>query len=468
MVFSMGIMPQDAYYFFYSEHLSLSYFDHPPGVAIMLWAFIHILGSEVWGLKLIDFLVTGASLVVIYYLSRQFLSKSRSLNVLFILGSTLLITDVSIVTTPDVPLLLFWTLSLLLMYRAIRSGRIREWVFAGLTTGIAFDCKYTALYLPLALIFYLILARKDRRYIFSLQLATFIISFIAVILPVILWNVDHDFASFRFQSGDRMSSILEFKLRPVYFFATIGHQMLLLLPFLAMVIGVVFWKHVKRGWNSKALPDESTLFLLCMSMPMIIAFLMISWIYWVKINWLIPAYTAAAILAIRYMSGRSMKMQMWTAVVFNGLLLAQIAWYPVNIQSDDTYWGWKTLAREVASLKERFPDSFVFSADSYKTTAILNYYLDETVYAGNVIGLHALEYSITDADLSHLHGRNALFIDSRPMVRSFDQEHNPREVLNVYFDELIIQSPITLYDRRGRALRQFAVVECRNYRPVSN
>ncbi len=29
----MGLMPQDAYYFIYSENLALSYFDHPPAVA---------------------------------------------------------------------------------------------------------------------------------------------------------------------------------------------------------------------------------------------------------------------------------------------------------------------------------------------------------------------------------------------------------------------------------------------------
>lgn len=29
-IFIMGPMPQDAYYFFYSQHPALSYFDHPP------------------------------------------------------------------------------------------------------------------------------------------------------------------------------------------------------------------------------------------------------------------------------------------------------------------------------------------------------------------------------------------------------------------------------------------------------
>ena len=32
----MGIMPQDAYYDFYAQHLDLSYYDHPPMIAYLL------------------------------------------------------------------------------------------------------------------------------------------------------------------------------------------------------------------------------------------------------------------------------------------------------------------------------------------------------------------------------------------------------------------------------------------------
>ena len=44
VVFAMGIMPQDAYYYLYSEHLDFSYFDHPPMVAYMLRFFGLFLG----------------------------------------------------------------------------------------------------------------------------------------------------------------------------------------------------------------------------------------------------------------------------------------------------------------------------------------------------------------------------------------------------------------------------------------
>lgn len=464
MVFTMGMMPQDAYYFFYSEHLSLSYFDHPPGVAVMLWLFTKVLGTEVWSLKLIDFLVTGAMLWIQYQLATRFLPRHRSLNLIYVFGSTLIITDVSIVTTPDVPLLLCWSLALLMMYDALHKGGILRWLLAGLLAGVAFNCKYTSLVLPIGFLAFLLLSKTYRRYFFSWRSLLFVVAFCTAILPVVFWNMENDFASFRFQSGDRVSSMLEFKLRPVYFIATVGHQMALLLPILAISIGIIFWKQIRKMWRRRRIPDDDTLFLLLFSAPLIVGFLAISWVYWVKINWLIPAYITASILVLRYLKTRWMRWQMWTALIANFLLMIQIVWYPINIQSDDTYWGWEELAGAVTQLRETHPRHFIFSHDGYKTTAMLNYYLDPKVYAGNVIGEHALEYSITDSDLSHLAGRNALFIDSQKMTAQFDDEYVPPESLHQYFEEIKVLPPITLYDAKGKALRQFAVVECKNYK----
>ena len=43
----MGLMPQDAYYFFYSENLALSYFDHLPAVAyILCFFFVFLISSR--------------------------------------------------------------------------------------------------------------------------------------------------------------------------------------------------------------------------------------------------------------------------------------------------------------------------------------------------------------------------------------------------------------------------------------
>lgn len=463
MVFTMGMMPQDAYYFFYSEHLSLSYFDHPPGVAVMLWVGTKLFGSAVWGIKLTDFVVTGIALYTMYLFARRFLSAARSRKVVYIFGSALIITDVSIVTTPDVPLILCWTLALIFMHRALSKPGIVHWLMAGLMTGLAFDCKYTALYLPFAFIAFLLLSSHFRKDLFSWKLVVFLLAFCIAIAPVILWNLEHDFASFRFQSGDRVASMLEFKIRPVYFLATVGHQLILLLPILGISMGIVFWKHLRKAWREKHVPGDEILFLLMFSLPLILGFLAISWIYWVKINWMIPLYICASVLVMRSIKGGWMKWHTVTAVVANLLLAIQFIWYPVNIQSDDTFWGWKPLSDHVAQLQKQYPDHVTFSADGYKTTAMLNYYLQSKTYAGNVIGQHALEYSITDPDLTHLRGLNMLFIDSRKMTSRFDDNYTPPDVLDTYFERTEVLSPIRIYNDQGNVLRQFDVVRCMNY-----
>ena len=39
----MGLMPQDAYYYFYGQHLSLSYFDHPGMIGYILRLFLSLI-----------------------------------------------------------------------------------------------------------------------------------------------------------------------------------------------------------------------------------------------------------------------------------------------------------------------------------------------------------------------------------------------------------------------------------------
>src|SRR5690606_10005790 len=96
LVFTMGMMPQDAYYYFYSENLSLSYFDHPPMVAWMLKIFSLVLGKSVIGVKLTDFIVTGLTVYAFYHLAKKFFDGFLIERSLFLLISTMMISILSL------------------------------------------------------------------------------------------------------------------------------------------------------------------------------------------------------------------------------------------------------------------------------------------------------------------------------------------------------------------------------------
>jgi len=459
----MGLMPQDAYYYYYSENLALSYFDHPPMVAYMLKFFSLFLGKSVFAVKLTDFLMTLFSFFGFYYLGSLFLSKHKLNRTALFYGSTLMLTVISINTTPDVPLIFFWTLSLIAMYKAVFEHKVGYWILSGILIGLSFDSKYTAVFLLFGLVLFIGLSKNHRRFLFSKELFLTLLFFVLTISPIFIWNMENDWISFKFQSSERASSVDGISLEPILFLGNLATQMFLLLPVLFVGIMVVFYKSGIKYLKKRKLPDEKTLFLLSFAVPIIGFFFAISTIYWVKLNWIMPGYITAIVLAGRYLKEKALGYQIVVSLVLHILLFIQIAFYPFNVTSDDTWYGWEELSVEVSDLAKKFPDSFVFSDDGYKTTAVLNFYLDQQIYAGNILGKHALQYSIIDSDLSSLAGKNALYIDSDKRFKTLDKSNKVPELLNQYFDKIVELEPIVIRNEKGEAIRKFFVFECQDY-----
>ena len=90
VTFTMGLMPQDAYYFYYSEHLDWSYFDHPPMVAWILWLFTGLLGKSVISVKLTSLITSGITIVLIYFFLKEYLPKYKAMSTTVLMGVTLM------------------------------------------------------------------------------------------------------------------------------------------------------------------------------------------------------------------------------------------------------------------------------------------------------------------------------------------------------------------------------------------
>jgi len=303
----MGLMPQDAYYYLYGQNLSLSYFDHPGMIGYILRIFTDVFGQSIFVVKLADFTISSLTIICFYRLSSLFLSKHRQSKSVILFVSTLFISVISFNSTPDVPLLLFWTLSILFIYRAIFEQTKLYWILAGITMGLAFDSKYTALLLQIGILVFVIFSTKYRKLLISPWLWLSLMISIAVTFPVWWWNYQNDFASFAFQSSERTSSISKFEVKPILFLGAIGHQLILLLPILFSVFIVFSFKHIKKALIKFSLPSEKTLFLLAFFAPTFIGFFLISPVYWVKLNWMMPSYVTGTIIAGMYISKKTTK-----------------------------------------------------------------------------------------------------------------------------------------------------------------
>jgi 4-amino-4-deoxy-L-arabinose transferase-like glycosyltransferase len=461
----MGMMPQDAYYSFYSDHLALSYFDHPPAIAYMLRFFLMIFGRHVFVLKLADTVVTLLTIFCFYKLASLFLDKEKVPTAMILLLSTFMVTILSLISTPDVPLLLFWTLSLLALYNAIFRERKYYWLLSGIFMGLTFDSKYTAVFLPAGVFLFLILSPVQRKQLLSPWLWIGAMLFVITISPVIIWNVQHDFASFRFQSEGRMSDTETSHLNITYFFGLLGHQAGILMPVLMVAFFILLFRTFKQYKLRIATIPAQELFLLCFFLPLFGGFILLSFVYWIKLNWIMPAYITGIIWVTKFFNKKWLKVQVAFALVLHVALALEIIFYLVPVNSNDTWVGWPQLAQKVEKVRTAYPNDFIFSADGYKTSAVLNFFMDEMVYSGNIIGKEGLQFDFVNNDFNALTGKNALYFRVDPRFKNLEKQNDHPDFLMPYFDGVKELDPIIITDKNGKAIRKFLVYECVNYKP---
>ena len=461
-IFFMGPMPQDAYYFFYSQHPSLSYFDHPPAIAVILKFFTWMVGKNTIAIKLADSITTLGTIWIFYKLALKFYDQEQAQKALLLLLSTLMVSILSLISTPDSPLLFFWALSLLMLHVAIFEDKKWFWVFTGIAMGLAFDSKYTAVFLPSGMVLFLLLSNSKRRYLATIWPYLVCILFVVVSIPVIIWNFDNHFASFVFQGKQRMQSVSGFHLTPRYFFGLIGTQLFILIPILFISLFYALWNIYKTYKHSSSKLSTELLFLLCFFLPVFAVFIILSPIYWIKINWLMPSYIAGIIFVSTYISNRWLKWQLVISVVLHLAMAVEIIFYVVPVKSDDTWFGWKELFKQTRAVQAKQKANFIFSADGYKTSAELNLYSDEFIYGQNVIGDPALHFDYIGTDLTKLNGKTAIFVDSDPRFTDLEKAPIVPEKLKNYFKNVIQLDPILIYNR-GKVVRKFNVFLCEDY-----
>jgi hypothetical protein len=310
----------------------------------------------------------------------------------------------------------------------------------------------------------MLFSNEYRRQIISWKFLLFIIMFAVAISPVVVWNVENNFISFRYQSSDHTSGTM--KLQPTLFLGYIGSQLVLALPLLfllvfrstySIIITLLKRKKIVQHW----------LFAASLTLPMLLLFTAVALSYWVKINWLMPVYLTGAALTVVYVkSWKWLRWQTIFSLIIHLLAFVELVWMPVRINSDDTWWGWDQLAKQVKDISQKNPDAFIFSDDSYKTSAALNFYLPQHVFAGNVIGKDAFQFALDDKDLSPLAGKNAIYVSSMLNQKKRSTDEKAENILQRYFTQIQPLDTILLKDTGGNVKRKFIVYRCSNYRPL--
>jgi 4-amino-4-deoxy-L-arabinose transferase-like glycosyltransferase len=197
---ALELRTDEAYYWTWSKEAALSFLDHPPGIAWLIRVGTAIFGDTRLGVRfggIVAMLVTQCLLADIV---RRATHDARAVVFALLMPEAalyygLLMSKVA----PDVAMIpvavaMFWSL-----VRLTESGDGRWWLAAGLFAGLSLLSKFTAImFLPAVIAFALV---PDWRWRWLRSPYPYLAALIAIAVfsPVLIWNAQHDWASFRFQ-----------------------------------------------------------------------------------------------------------------------------------------------------------------------------------------------------------------------------------------------------------------------------
>ncbi|HZN41179.1 MAG TPA: glycosyltransferase family 39 protein [Planctomycetota bacterium] len=474
LVLLMPVFAQEAYYWTYAQHPGLSYFDHPPMVAWSIWLGTRLAGDGVLGLRLGTWLCSVGSAWFGMLLLRDFGARTGGIRAWLLLTAGVpILASTKFLASPDASLVFFWTLCLWALWRA-RTGALAWWLFAGAAAGGALLSKYTAIFLAVGGVLVLLLDPMFRRQLrrpgpwLGVGVAALVFQ------PVFLWNLEHHFASFRFQTETRAQNA-QFGVK--WLLELVLQQIGVLNPFVAVAFaGALPWV-VRRVPRNPAL-----LYVLAFGLPLPLFLLLDSLWVQVKINWLIPAYVPLLLGGCLWWEERSPAFPRWrrltlalgVSVVACGLTCAWVVRF-VPQTAGSSWEGWEEIAscaerwEECIDLEDGEEGNLFFFAGDYRDASQLDrelvamvarrpggHHLEDVMSAQNVLGRPALMYDYWFDALQHV-GQDAVFVLPRPSMRRQlldDVEHRFAKVERV---------ETVAVERLGRRVMDADIFVCRHY-----
>jgi 4-amino-4-deoxy-L-arabinose transferase-like glycosyltransferase len=436
------LAPDEAYYWYWSKHLDLSYSDHPPMVAYIMAFFTGIGGNTEFFVRLGGIVFSTIALVLLYQTCITLFPNKKVMawELLFLFNITLLFAAGSIIQTPDTPMLVFWAAAIFFGSKIVMKESPGYWYLLGIALGLGLLSKYTMiLFVPCMFLF--ILCSPAHRFWLKRK-EPYLALLIAFILfsPVIFWNWQHHWISFLYQLQQGLSpkrrEILQIFLKILEY---LGGQAGVITPllFFAFVIYSI------KGFIISLQQDKKEyLYLALLSLPIILFFALTTALGKVaEANWPAPAYIAGGVLMIHVYHEYFKSRKGHRYFIYSGVVLAMILniivhvhlitpFIPIapNLDPTQQFHGWRALGVEINKYIDNNPgkDGYFLLGDKGTTIAEAVFYTQN-----RFIGIdfaHPERY-IFLKDIDYLRGKDAIIIMHNRNEKALNQ-------YNKYFDSL--------------------------------
>jgi dolichol-phosphate mannosyltransferase len=399
------LLPEEAYYWNYSRHLDIGYLDHPPLVAWLIRMGTGLFGNTEFGIR---FAALGCGVAVSFFvfrLTRNLFGESSAWAALVFAQVLPYFFLSGMLMTPDAPLSAAWAATLYFLERALLAGRRRAWAGVGVAFGLGMLSKYTIGLLGLGA-FIFMLDAKSRPWFRRWEPYAAVLIAAALFAPVIVWNAQHDWASFAFQTSRRLAERPQFALHKL-----IGGALVLLTPTgLATV-----WLAYRRGPDAVTAARARRFLGLSLGVPLIV-FTCFSLRHEVKLDWTgAPWLAALPVMAYALVErpgapatrAQSLLRAAWVPTLLVLLLFYGGGFYylapgipglsSANSHMELVPFGWRDLGRQVddiaTDVRARYgADSLVVGMDRYAIASELAFYSkDQTLSVAGTSSAHLFD-----------------------------------------------------------------------------
>ena len=386
------LLPEETYYWNYSNHLDFGYLDHPPMVAWLTGLGTAVLGTTELGVRIGAICSGIVASVFIYKLTRNLFGEASALVALVLMQLLPFFFMAGILLTPDAPMTAAWAALLYYLERVLLSGRASAWWGVGVCLGLGMLSKYTIVMLVPAMLIFVVWDAQSRHWLRHWGPYAAGLLALAIFSPVIYWNASHEWASFAFQTSRRLAERPQFALHKLILSALI-----LLTPTGAASLVATFWK--QGAADSQALRRRRFLQLAILT-PLAVFFLF-SLRHEVKFDWTGALWLAAVPpLAFAIVCGGSRGVQgwarrAWVPTLVTLMLIYCAAFYHFVLGLPGVGYskhmelvpvGWRSLGGRIAAIEADYARQtgsppIVMTMDRYETAGELVFYSGDPAHA---------------------------------------------------------------------------------------
>ena len=448
----------EAQYWDWSRNMDWCFYSKPPGVASLIYLGTHVFGNNELGVRFMAVVCSFIGSIALFWLGKIMYNERTGCiaAVLFQVIPAFGIYGIGI--TPDSPLLMFWCLSLLFIYLAVEKEKKGYWVALSISLGLAMLCKYAIIFFIIPAFLYMLFDGKGRKALRSpFPYLSFFCSLL-FFLPVIYWNSQNNWVTFRHDLGHtNISEGVNFSFN--YLVSYLGGQLMIVTPVTAILIIVLLIK--KR---------QKYAFSFWFSIPLLLCFLIKSIQGKVQPNWVATAWVAGVIPMAdffvtgywqletknkwRNLSRSAISIPVVVTIIIHIPFMIELVPWPNDINPVKKMTGWKQLASAVDSACQEMESPYFILTDYYMVTAEMAFYCEDNpeVFYLNLGNARMNQYDLWQ-NVNGRTGENAIFIPRKGVKKKLFE----------IFDTVEIEE-FAIKDIYNRDIKTYKICKCYGFK----